>query len=58
MKKKIVKLKNIYTKDIVFTENFDDVRKVNELEFIEVYSEDNPQRKYLVNRNAFESVTK
>jgi hypothetical protein len=58
MKKKIVKLKNIYTKDIVFSENFDDVRKVNELEFIEVYSEDNPQRKYLVNRNAFESVTK
>lgn len=58
MKKKIVKLKNIYTKDIVFTDNFDDVRKVNELEFIEVYNENNPQRKYLVNRNSFESVTK
>lgn len=58
MKNKTVKLKNLYTGDIVFTENFDDIRKVNELELIEVFKEETPQRKYLVNRNAFETVTK
>ena len=54
----MMKLKNLYTGEIVFTENFDDIRRVNELELIEVYKEDNPQRKYLVNRNAFVPVTK
>ena len=58
MDKKNVKLKNLYSGEIVFTENFDDIRKVNELELIEVYKEDNPQRKYLVNKNAFVPVTK
>jgi hypothetical protein len=58
MKTQNLKLKNLYSGEIVFTENFDDIRKVNELEFIEVFKEENPQRKYLVNRNAFETVTK
>jgi hypothetical protein len=58
MKTQNLKLKNLYSGEIVFTENFDDIRKVNELELIEVYKEDNPQRKYLVNRNAFKPVTK
>ncbi len=58
MNKKNVKLKNLYSGEIVFTENFDDIRKVNELELIEVFKEENPQRKYLVNRNAFNPVTK
>jgi hypothetical protein len=58
MENKFVKLKNLYSGEIVFTENFDDIRKVNELELIEVYKEENPQRKYLVNRNAFVPVTK
>jgi len=58
MESKIMKLKNLYTGEIVFTENINDVRKVNEMEFIEVFNEQNPQRKYLVNRNAFVPVTK
>jgi hypothetical protein len=58
MKNLIMKLKNLYSGEIVFTENFNDIRKMNDMEFIEVYKEDNPQRKYLVNRNAFVPVTK
>jgi hypothetical protein len=58
MKTNIMKLKNLYTGEIVFTENFDDIRKVNDLALIEVYKEENPKRKYLVNRNAFQPVTK
>lgn len=58
MENKFVKLKNLYSGEIVFTENFNDIRKVNEMEFIEVWHPDTPQRKYLVNRNAFSPVTK
>lgn len=58
MKNLIMKLKNLYSGEIVFTENFNDIRKMNDMEFIEVYKESNPQRKYLVNRNAFVPVTK
>jgi hypothetical protein len=58
MKTNIMKLKNLYSGEIVFTENFDDIRKVNELELIEVFKQENTQRKYLVNRNAFVPVTK
>ena len=58
MDKKFVKLKNLYSGEIVFTENFNDVRKVNDNEFIEVWHPETPQRKYLVNRNAFNPVTK
>jgi hypothetical protein len=58
MKNLIMKLKNLYSGEIVFTENFNEVRKMNDMEFIEVYKESNPQRKYLVNRNAFVPVTK
>ena len=58
MDKKLVKLKNLYSGDIVFTENFNDVRKMNDMEFIEVWHPETPQRKYLVNRNAFVPVTK
>lgn len=58
MKNKIMKLKNLYSGEIVFTENFSEIRKMNDIEFIEVYKEDNPHRKYLVNRNAFQPVIK
>jgi hypothetical protein len=58
MKNLVMKLKNLYSGEIVFTESFNDIRKMNDMEFIEVYKEDNPQRKYLVNRNAFIPVTK
>jgi len=51
---KLVKLKNIYTKEIVFTENYEKTLKKGELEFLYVYKEEMPQRKYLANKNAFE----
>lgn len=51
---KLVKLKNIYTKEIVITENYDKTVKNGEVEFIYVYKEEAPQRKYLANKNAFE----
>lgn len=58
MENKFVKLKNLYSGEIVFTEDFNNIRKVNDMEFIEVWHPDTPQRKYLVNRNAFNPVTK
>ena len=58
MENKFVKLKNLYSGEIVFTENFNDIRRVNEMEFIEVWHPETPQRKYLVNKNAFKLVTK
>ena len=50
------KLKNRYSGDIFFTDNYEDVRKVNNNEFILIYSEANPKRKYLANRDAFEII--
>lgn len=56
--KNVKKLKNLYTGEIVLTESYHDVNKVSGLEFIMVYKESNPERKYLVNRLAFEVLTK
>jgi len=51
---KLLKLRNLYTKEIVFTENYQEIVKSGEIEFIYVYKEETPQRKYLANKNAFE----
>jgi hypothetical protein len=57
MKNKVVQLKNMYTGDIVITEKYDDVKKTSsEVNFIEVYSPQNPYRKFLVNRDAYVKV--
>jgi hypothetical protein len=58
MKTKIVRLKNLYTGEIVFTDNYNEVVDKDEIEFIYVYKEENPNRKYLVNRKAFEVLNK
>lgn len=58
MDKKVVMLKNLYTGEVVFTESYNKVDKVNSVEFIQVYNNNNPQRKYLVNRNAYVIVNK
>jgi len=58
MKTKIVKLKNRYTKDLVFSEKYDEPLVENGINFILVYNEANPQRKFLVNRDAYEIVAK
>jgi hypothetical protein len=58
MKTKNVKLKNRYTKDIVFSEKYNEPLIENGVNFILVYSEANPHRKFLVNRDAYEIVVK
>lgn len=51
-----VKLVNKYTKEEVFTRNYEEVIKEGANEFIRVFTQSNPQRTYLVNRQAFEIV--
>lgn len=53
MKNKTMKLKNLYTGDIVLTENYDKVKQSGGSNFIEVYSPSNPYRKFLVNKDSF-----
>ena len=49
-----VKLINKYTKEEVYTRDYNDVIKEGTNEFIKVFNQNNPQRTYLVNRTAFE----
>jgi hypothetical protein len=58
MKTKVVKLRNLYSGEIVFTESFGEVRKVDNVQLVEVYKKENPQRKYFVNKESFQVVTK
>ena len=48
-----VKLINKYTKEEVYTRDYDDVIREGSNEFIKVFSQSNPNRTYLVNRTAF-----
>lgn len=54
----LIKLKNRYSSEIVFTETYDEVRKEGNYNFILVFSADNPNRKFLVNRDSYEIVNK
>ena len=56
VKKNPVKLINKYTKEEVYTRDYDDVIREGSNEFIKVFSQSNPQRTYLVNRSAFAVV--
>ncbi len=53
---KPTKLKNIYTGDIVYCHNINETSLVDEKVFIKVYSEENPQRTFLVNKAAFNVI--
>ena len=53
-KNNLVKLINKYTKEEVYTKDYDDVIKEGSNEFVRVFTQSNPQRTYLVNRAAFE----
>ena len=48
-----VKLINKYTKEEVYTRDYDDFTKDGSNEFIRVFNQNNPNRTYLVNRTAF-----
>lgn len=54
----LVKLKNRYSSEIVFSESYDEVRKEGNYNFIVVYHAESPNRKFLVNRDAYEIVNK
>ena len=56
VKNNLVKLVNKYTKEQVYTRDYDDVIREGSNEFVRVFTESNPQRTYLVNRTAFEVV--
>jgi hypothetical protein len=58
--KRFVKLRNKYTHDIVFCKDYDDVQTdvAKDMKFIRVYTEKDPQRTYLANREAFEILPK
>ena len=53
VKKNPVRLINKYTKEEVYTRDYNDVIKEGSNEFIKVFNQSNPQRTYLVNRTAF-----
>lgn len=57
VKEKITKMKNIYTGEVVKTSNLFEKRIDGNMTFIQVFTEQNPQRKYFVNRDAFVSVS-
>ena len=57
VKNNLVKLVNKYTKEEVFTRDYDDVIREGANEFVRVFTQSNPQRTYLVNRTAFEIVS-
>jgi len=48
-----IKLKNRYNGVVVFTKDYEDVYRINEMNFIRVYEESNSERTYLANREAF-----
>lgn len=50
---KLIKLKNIYTGEVVFCKDITDTSIGSDYVFIKVFKEDNPNRLYLVNREAF-----
>jgi hypothetical protein len=50
------KLVNKYTKEEVYTRNYDDVIREGANEFVRVFTQSNPQRTYLVNRQAYDVV--
>jgi hypothetical protein len=52
VKNNAIKLVNKYTKEEVYTRDYDNVIKEGNNEFIKVFNQSNPQRTYLVNRTA------
>jgi hypothetical protein len=55
---KVTKLKNKYTGDIFCTNDFNEIAEQNGIKFVRVFHENHPDRTFLVNRDAFEILTK
>lgn len=55
---KILKLKNIYTNEVVYCKDLNDITEGDGKVFIRVFKEENPERTFLVNRDAFTVLMK
>ena len=55
---KVFKLKNRFTGDIVCCKDMNTITESNGMKFIKVYREENPQRTFLVNLDAFTILDK
>lgn len=55
---KVIVLKNRYTGEVVHTKEYNNVEKLNGINFIKVFNPNLPARVYLVNRDAFDIMTK
>lgn len=53
---KTVKLKNIFNGEIVYCNDLNDITETNGVKFIKVFKEENLERTFLVNKEAFEIV--
>lgn len=58
MKKRIQKLENIFSGDIVYCEDIKEIKEIDGISFIRVFKEENYNRKFLVNRSAFKLLNK
>lgn len=58
MKQQKTLLRNKYTKEEVYTENFDNYEVQGNMKFIRVIDKKDPRRTYLANREAFDVVLK
>jgi len=58
MNKQPTKLENIFNGEIVFCENVEDIKIVEGLNFIRVFTEENINRFFLVNRAAYKILNK
>jgi hypothetical protein len=58
VKNKLIKLRNRYNNEMVFTRDYHDIVTENDIKFIRVFDEKNPQRTFLVNRDSFTIVDK
>lgn len=48
-----IKLVNVYTGDVVLTKNYNDIKESDGKKFITAFYENNPNRTFLVNRDAY-----
>jgi hypothetical protein len=53
-----LKLKNLYTGEIVYTMDFDNLVVRDGQSFITVFKEESPNRFFLANREAYSKLTK
>lgn len=58
MMKKVYKLENILSGDIVYCRDLELVKEIDGISFVKVFKEENENRTFLVNRSAFKILNK